>query len=118
MKIKLLFLDDIRNPHLQYQYNRGMDPSEITWVKSYDEFCDWIEENGLPEEVSFDHDLGDFRMVDGVRVEKTGMDCAKFLVEYCMDENQKLPSYSVHSANVVGAENINNFLQNFLKNGN
>ena len=47
--------------------------------------------------------------------EKTGLDCAKFLVEYCADENQPLPEYLVHSANPVGKKNIESFLENAKK---
>jgi hypothetical protein len=48
-------------------------------------------------------------------MEKTGLDCAKFLVEYCADENQPLPKYLVHSANPAGKENIEKFLENAKK---
>jgi len=48
-------------------------------------------------------------------VEKTGLDCAKWLVDYCMDNNQKLPEYSVHSMNPAGGKNILEYLNNFKK---
>ena len=42
-----LYLDDIRNPKTD------------GWiiVRSYNEFIKWIEVNGIPDEISFDHDL-------------------------------------------------------------
>jgi hypothetical protein len=47
--MKKLYLDDIRTPK-----TKGWDI-----VRSYDEFVKWIEENGLPDKLSFDHDLGE-----------------------------------------------------------
>lgn len=48
-------------------------------------------------------------------VEKTGYDCAKWLVEYCINNNKSLPKYAIQSANPVGRENINSLLTNFNK---
>lgn len=54
-----------------------------------------IINHSLPDGICFDHDLGE---------EKTGYDCAKWLVDYCMDNNLKLPLYAIQSANPVGKE--------------
>ena len=48
-------------------------------------------------------------------MENTGLDCAKWLVEYCLDNNTKLPDYIVHSANPAGKENIEKYLFNAKK---
>lgn len=45
--------------------------------------------------------------------EKTGYHCAKWLVEYCMDNNAPLPKWNIHSANPVGKENIKMLLENY-----
>ena len=45
--------------------------------------------------------------------EKTGYDCAKWLVEYCLDNDLSLPKYQVHSMNPVGKKNILDYLSNF-----
>lgn len=108
----LLWLDDIRNPHtplfiLQYApeyYYNDTGEYETVWVKSYDEFVDWISENGLPDEIGFDHDLGS---------DKSGMDAAKWLVDYCIDNESPLPHYFIQSANIVGRKNIDGLLSNF-----
>ena len=63
---KLLWLDDLRNP---VDYVVG--DYDISWVKNYEQFCTFINENGLPDIICFDHDLGE---------EKSGYDCAKFVV--------------------------------------
>ena len=44
---------------------------------------------------------------------KDGYDCAKWLVEYCIDYNKELPLYNIQSANPVGKENIDKLLKNF-----
>lgn len=88
-----LYLDDIRAV-----------PTGYFLVTSYDEFVSFLKEHGLPIFISFDHDLGE---------EKTGYDCAKFLVEYCLDHVETLPDYKVHSQNPVGKENIEKLLENF-----
>jgi hypothetical protein len=48
-------------------------------------------------------------------MEKTGLDCAKFLVEYCMSVGSLLPEYLVHSANPTGKQNIQAYLENAKK---
>jgi len=49
MKMKKLYLDDVRCPKTE-----GWDI-----VRTYDDFVSWITKNGLPDEVSFDHDLAE-----------------------------------------------------------
>lgn len=130
---KQLFLDDLRNPIecVDYMKNRCVD-SEIYktyWcvVRSYVQFIKYIEENGLPSIISFDHDLGDSPELRSIipieewydleeSKEYTGMDCAKWLVNYCLDNSFPLPKYIVHSANPVGKENIESLFLSFLKN--
>ena len=127
----LLWLDDIRNPFtfsdwlLQYapEYQYDTENHKVVWVKNYKEFTEWITENGLPTEIGFDHDLepdqiiGDIMDIKNCTVEygKTGMDCAKWLVDYCMDNNEQLPNFFIQSANPTGTENINSLLNNFKK---
>lgn len=123
----LLWLDDIRDPS-KLQFNNYIRKNicldcEITWVKNYDEFVEWIQKNGLPDIISFDHDLADehYEYISEEKYhqreykEKTGYDCAKWLVDYCIDNSLQLPKFTVHSQNPVGAKNINSYLTNFLK---
>lgn len=97
--MKKLYLDDIRTP------------PDSTWIKveSYEEFIAYIQIEGLPDIISFDHDLG-----YGTEEEKTGYDCAKWLINYILDNNinQKI-NYVVHSANPIGRDNIIYLLNNF-----
>lgn len=112
---RLLFLDDIRTPSdcVSYMGDWGIDVNiyQGDWfiVRSYDEFTNWITLNGLPDIISFDHDLGDMNGEN----ELTGMDCAKWLVNYCIDYNVKLPEFIIHSANPSGRVNIKGLLVNF-----
>ena len=99
MNNKKLYLDDIRIPKTE-----GWDI-----VRSYGEFVDYITNNGLPDEISFDHDLADG---DG-SVEMTGYDCAKWLCEYCWTNGIPMPTWNVHSANPVGRMNIAHLLSGY-----
>lgn len=93
-----LYLDDIR------------DPKTEGWkiVRNYDDFVNFITENGLPDEISFDHDLGE-------NDKRTGYDCAKWLGEYCWDNGLPIPPWNVHSANPVGRDNIKQLLMSYEK---
>ena len=104
---KLLWIDDFRNP---VKYVIG--DYDIVWVKNYDDFCKYINENGLPDIICFDHDLGDINNPNG---EKTGYDCAKYLVDFCLDNDIKLPNFHSQSDNGPGRENILNLLENYKK---
>jgi hypothetical protein len=124
----LLWLDDIRNPlENNWLSLSPITPTEVVWVKSYDEFTNWITENGLPEAICFDHDLGMEVAVNArskgmskrkskelKKLEKTGYDCAKWLIDYCLDrDDHPLPLYNIQSANPVGKENIDGCLKHY-----
>lgn len=127
----LLWLDDVRNPLEDDWLNFSpiQHPFKTVWVKRYREFASWIEENGLPDGICFDHDLGveyhytntDVEKDDGYIInyekykEKTGFDCAKWLVDYCIDNKLDLPKWNIQSANPVGKENIKKLLDNYEK---
>lgn len=116
-----LYLDDVRTP------------KDTGWevVKSYDEFVKHIQLNGLDayEVISLDHDLGDTAMdeyFNNVRdnykidysniTEKTGLDCAKWLVNESMTSKIQLPQIYTHSANPIGSANIMGYINNYLMN--
>jgi hypothetical protein len=57
-------------------------------------------------------------MMDGINsteYEYTGYDCAKWLVDYCMDNDLDLPYWDIQSANPVGKTNINSIMNNYRK---
>ena len=131
-----LFLDDFRTPTdcLSYMHNEMGSENTVyleKWnvCKDYEEFVDAIKSKGLPEMVSFDHDLSrehynmheiiDFSW-NAYYVTKnrtmTGYDCAKFLIDYCQLHQVALPKYLVHSMNPIGTRNILELLMSFGEN--
>jgi hypothetical protein len=102
-----LYLDDLRSTPF------GWDR-----VKSYAQFVMYIEQFGVPDVISFDHDLGfeHYPLSEdkpGMTIpyetykEKTGYDCAKYIVE----NELELKQWAVHSFNPVGADNIRKLLR-------
>ncbi len=125
-----LYLDDVRTPkNPNNEWVDGIDEWQV--VRSYDEFVAHIQMNGLEnyEVISLDHDLGDTAMKEYYNnvhpnytldynniVEKTGYDCAKWLVAESMTKNVPLPQIYVHSANPIGSANIMGYVNNYLMN--
>lgn len=108
----MLFLDDERfpidafAPMLGKQNSVYLNP-EWKIVRNYSQFVRVIvDPEYMTELISFDNDLG---------AELEGYDCAKFLVDYCLENNLKLPKYLVHSGNTVARENIITLLSRFEK---
>lgn len=111
---KFLFLDDVRQPIHAYHYTLNksylMDWDVVT---NYDEFIKYITNNGIPDVISFDHDLGDEHYTNNPNIdytsfkEKTGYDCAKWLIDYCIDNDLDFPKVIyIHSMNPYGSLNI------------
>ena len=108
----LLWLDDYRNPFDEKAEWTAFSPvpfDTIVWVRNYYQFCDYIEQEGLPYVVCFDHDLGEDS--DGY----TGKDCANYLVDYCLNHKLQLPYFASQSSNPAGRENILSLLENYKK---
>lgn len=104
MITKRIFLDDLRD--CKYA-------NPCATIRTYDNLVDHVLIHGIPEFISFDHDLADF---DENGKERTGYDVAKFLIEYMMDNNIQVRfEYVVHSANPVGSENIKSIIENYFK---
>lgn len=117
-KMYKIYLDDVRTP---------VDVENWVVVRSYEEFVDKISQIGLGniELISLDHDLGDTAMAEWHRnvyhnykldydniLEKTGMDCTKWLVEQWLDGNPVV-DVVVHSANAVGSANMMGYINNY-----
>ena len=101
MSIWHLYIDDVRNPPT-YEEN------QYTLARTVDEAKELILKNGMPQTISFDHDLG------GV---STTIDLIKWIIEGYLDGNIEIPAgfkYYVHSMNPVGRENIHSLMQSFL----
>lgn len=100
--MKKLYLDDIRIP----------TSSGFAIVRSYNDAVHYMREHGCPGLMSFDHDLGEAD-------EHSGLDVAKWMVERDMNDNGEfIPesfTFTVHSANPPGADNIRGLLNNYLE---
>lgn len=94
-----LYIDDIRNPKSEFD--------KIT--RSSDETIEYITRYGCPNFISFDHDLGG---------DDTSMVIVKWLIEMDLDMGGEfIPrnfSWNVHSANPVGAANIEGYLNSYI----
>lgn len=126
-----IYLDDIRTP---------VDKDWIV-VRNYEQFCEKVLELGLEniDVISLDHDLGPSAMQEYFQnvhpnytldynniAEKTGMDCAKWLVQHFYEKYPpttlvrggkiNFPKVYVHSANPIGSGNMMGYINNFLMN--
>ena len=123
-----LFIDDERIPKQVTWIEMPLGPWVI--VRNYLQFVEYITRNGLPMHVSFDHDLSmehypAFEPDGGIYAPKvipyekykelTGFSCAKWLVEYCIENHKQFPSYTVHSMNPIGSENIKSYIESFKR---
>ncbi|BAU40164.1 hypothetical protein [Ralstonia phage RSP15] len=100
-----MFLDDERLPPT----NRPGKP-ERDWVivRSYQQAVDYIEENGFPRFISFDHDLGEAK--------ETGYDFAKWLISQDIDKMWMPEDFDfyVHSQNPIGKLNIEKAFESYF----
>ena len=119
-----LFLDDVRMPG-DASWVR-LPSARYDIVRNYDEFVEFIQERGVPEFVSFDHDLAaehyrdlmDQSANDMVNLhydnyeERTGYDCLKWLLDFCSNENLRRPIILMHTMNPVGRDNMRSLIAN------
>lgn len=117
-----IFLDDTRVPY---------DVFKNTIVQIYESNEDWIivrnltdfkkvfEQSAAIDLVSFDHDLelshykeeNQFNIQYGQDVFNTGLDAAKWMIEFLKERQQTKPLCLVHSQNDEGKRNIANLLK-------
>jgi hypothetical protein len=129
-KLYNLFLDDVRFPKTTFEYTKNPIYLNEEWeiVRSYKEFVKIITERGTPYMVSFDHDLADahynplmyqngklYMQYVETTGEKTGYDCVKWLVDYCIDAKCEFPMWYIHSMNPVGSEYMRDYIKSYLR---
>ena len=121
---RLVFLDDIRQPKDVYIYTNNPIYLSNKWVvvKNYDEFVNDVIMFGISDFYSFDHDLADNHYehqsdIDyDIFSEKTGYECAKWFINYIIDNNLELPkTILIHSMNPVGCANIKSLFDSYIK---
>lgn len=106
--MKKLFLDDLRNVEMVYHESEKFD---FHIVRSYDDFVNFINKNGLPEFISFDNDLG---LDKNGNVAPDGYAAAKWLV-YESGLDLRNFKFEVHSANPVAKIQIQSLLNNYIR---
>ena len=114
-----LFLDDTRQP------------KDVTWiklpkqdwvvVKNADEFMTYIKLHGIPARISMDCDLCnehygfDWANSNTKPEQLSGVDCVKWLINYCEEHNHQFPAYTLHTMNPVGKYDMEKCIQDYLK---
>lgn len=127
MKNHNLYLDDWRIPVDSFKDTENQIYLSEDWkiVRTYNEFCNYIIDNGIPTIISFDHDLGDehykhqnndlMLQYDSFK-EKTGYHCAVWLIDYCIDNKLDVPkNVLIHSMSINGARNIKSVFKTYYK---
>ena len=127
-----LYLDDRRNPFFELPLEI-QENYKIFLVRDFKEFEAFITTRGIPEFISFDHDLHpehytpEFFWNDYSESKKyqefvkkkyknpTGEDCALWLRTYCGNKGFDIPKYLIHSANPVGSDWIRELLPMHLE---
>lgn len=100
----ILYLDDERTPK---------DGRPWIIARTAQQAKDLVLKNGMPDFISFDHDLG----IEGSK-EESGYDFAKWLTEMDMDGKIQIPDnfeWYVHSANPEGAKNIRGIMNSYMQ---
>jgi hypothetical protein len=124
-----VFLDDVRVPQHTYYYTNNIIYIE-QWVivRNYNQFITDTLKNGVADTYSFDHDLADEHYIlddyetqssevvyDNFK-EKTGYDCAKWLIQHCIDNDIVVPNLIyIHSMNPYGSANIESIFKSYAK---
>ena len=99
-----LYIDDLRTP---------LDDTYVI-ARTLKDAQELVLTYGVPMFISFDHDLG---MGDDGEILPSGYDFTKWLVEMDMEGTIIIPrgfDFKVHSQNPVGAQNIRQYLRNYL----
>lgn len=92
-----LFIDDERDP--------PNDGTEWVVVRNSKHACHWVAYYGLPDFISFDHDLGG---------DDTSMNFLQWLATDCLEDGREFTfDYYVHSQNPIGKANIEGFIESF-----
>jgi len=96
-KVKILFIDDIRNP---FDYIKNVDGVFVVIARSAHQAIEALKDYTF-DIIFFDHDLGD---------DRTGYDIAKWIVENNIKIKQ---GFRIVSANPVGRFNISQLLNHY-----
>ena len=106
--MKILIIDDAVERHimLAQDYHEEYPEAVLHSAFCFDDAVKFLAKNEY-DFISFDHDLTDFKQVQGKTVEFTGASIARHMAEAGM----KCPRVRVHSSNPAGAMNIVSIIQ-------
>jgi hypothetical protein len=119
-----IFLDDVRDIYDVYPYGYR---DKWVIVRNYDDFVKEVIRE-FPTYIAFDHDLApehynmdamksreEYTKLRQTFTEKTGLDCAKWLCEYCHKHGYKFPEFGIHSFNPVGSQDIQQYIATYIR---
>lgn len=111
-----LFLDDLRDIGDDARKQAKELGLKIKLARNNEEAKTLCNKLGMPQHIFFDHDLGG---------DERAIDFAKWLIDCDLDaprvshgDRIRLPdnfTYTIHSANPVGAENIKGLIDSYLE---
>ncbi len=107
-----LFLDDFRFPDWVSWVPLDLEQNWVIATHFY-EFIEIIVKCGLPRLISFDYDLDRHNLPVTHLPYGNGLDCAKWLIDYCERNEKKFPDYVIHSSNPEGKKAIQELIWNF-----
>ena len=102
-----IFLDDLRT--VDMVYGPGRD-HEFEIVRNVDDFKKIVEDRGVPDYISFDHDLG---LRDNGEV-MDAYEVVKWMV-YDKEYDLRDMKFMIHSANPLAFGRINSLINNWNK---
>jgi len=125
-----VFLDDERIP----KDVKWIELPLVEWtiIRNYDRFVETIKTRGIPNVITFDHDLHPEHyeecntnvtgVIDYSRFKhKTGYDCAFFFAQQCIEQNKFPKELYIHTLNPIGKRNIHKIMteayMELMKNG-
>jgi len=119
-----IFLDDERIPQDARKHTGNDIYNQEDWilVRSFDEFKEYIQNTGLPELISFDHDLAhehykycfSKHIPYSEFIVKTGYHCLLWLILFCNMNSKSLPQILIHTRNEQGKNNMINLCETYI----
>ncbi len=112
-----LFLDDIRKPTDVTIFS----DKKLKWkiVKNHKEFIKYVTKHGIPDLVSFDHDLAPEHYAkynENLKFEtETGFETLVWFCDYIKINNLEIPEVNIHTSNFVAYKNMTEYFNEFNK---
>lgn len=109
-----MFIDDMRLPHDDECVESGINLN-VDWVIIRDtrDAISTVKATGrMPDRLALDHDLGE--LPDGT-VDTVPVFLKWLANEFYFEVGGKIPEYTIHSANPVGAANMRSFMESWKK---